>query len=489
MKKIRLLVFFVFIFLLSVSKASAENVEVTTDFFDGVYSNRQFNGITYWGKFAYIKINGQIGYCLDPSNIIQTTNYYTSDNFSMVGLSDEDIRKIENYAYYGYGYEGHTSKEYYMATQQLIWEVFPDYVIYYTTEGNKQGNVIDISSYMQEIKDTIASNNKYPSLPGNISGKVGQSMMISDKNNILHEYELETNSPNVSIDGNQLIVNFNEPMFETIIIRRKPRNNIKSLLYLANNSQTVSLLGLNHQNKIRFTVETLPLKKAILRVNKKDELSDTNIKSKVKYKIKNRDTNEFFTYNGNMIFESTEEGLLELPFYLEEGNYSIIEVEAPYGYYKDENEFLFSITEDTELVDDKYLDIDFYNAPILSKLIIKKVDKDLNKVLSNAVFEIYNESNELIDTITTDENGIAVLEKLRYGKYFIKEIQAPDGYIVSKDIKEIEIDSDKVMVEMYNQKINAPDTNVSKNSFIGFIGILVITVGIIIIRKIKSFSN
>ena len=178
MKKIRLLVFFVFIFLLSVSKASAENVEVTTDFFDGVYSNRQFNGITYWGKFAYIKINGQIGYCLDPSNIIQTTNYYTSDNFSMVGLSDEDIRKIENYAYYGYGYEGHTSKEYYMATQQLIWEVFPDYVIYYTTEGNKQGNVIDISSYMQEIKDTIASNNKYPSLPGNISGKVGQSMII-----------------------------------------------------------------------------------------------------------------------------------------------------------------------------------------------------------------------------------------------------------------------------------------------------------------------
>lgn len=489
MKKIGLLVFFIFVFFISFSNVSAKDVTVTTEYIDGVYSNRQKGGMTYWGKFAYIKIDGKIGYCLDPVNIIGTTDYYTSEDFSTLNISDEQLKLLENYAYYGYGYEGHTSKEYYMATQQLIWETIPDFVIYYTTGANKQGDRIDVSSYMQEIKETIASKNKLPNLPSSISGKVGQSMMINDENNVLSDYQLESESPNVSLDGNQLIVNFNEPMTENITLVRKPRDSFISYLCLAEHNQTVSLLGVNNQDKLMFTVETKPLKKAILRVYKKDSLSNNIITSKVKFKIKDLSSNKFFTYKDNMIFETNEDGILKLPFYLEEGNYSIIEVEAPFGYYKEDEELKFSITDDTSLTDEKYLDVDFSNTPMLSKLKIIKIDKDTNETLYGAKFEIYNESNELIGTISTDKQGIAELSDVRYGKYYIKEIQAPDGYIIDTEIKEVIVDDFDVNIKIYNQKVEAPDTNVSKNSLFGFLGLIIITLGILIIKKIKYYSK
>lgn len=485
MKKIFLVAFLIFVFFISSNKVSAEQVTVTTDFFDNVYSNRKKDGITYWGRFAYIKVDGQIAYCLDPANIINTSVYQKSENFGELNLSYLDIRKIENYAYYGYGYEGHTAKEYYMATQQLIWELFPEFTTYYTTRSNQQGDIIDVSSYMQEIKDTIAKYSNPPKIPGYISGKVGQSIMINDENNVLNEYVLEKESPNVSLNGNQLIVNFTEPMVERVIIKRKLRGNYRSFLCLADNNQTVSVLGLNHQDNYYFDVETLPMKKAVLRIYKTDSSTKKLIEDRVKFRIKDLNSNKYFTYNANDIFE-TDNGILELPFELEEGNYSIEEIEAPYGYYLNDESYDFSIEEDTELIDEKYLDIYFMNKPILCNLIINKINKDTKEPLKGAKFEIYNSSNELIDTITTDDSGKAVLNNLRYGTYYVKEIEAPVGYIIDDAIKTIEINKEETIIDFYNQKIKAPDTNINKNSFPGVIGIFIVAIGVFLIKNIKK---
>ena len=56
-------------------------------------------------------------------------------------------------------------------------------------------------------------------------------------------------------------------------------------------------------------------------------------------------------------------------------------------------------------------------------------------VLSGAVFGVYRDEacTELVDEITTDENGVATSGLLAGGDYWVKEIKAPDGYSIPND--------------------------------------------------------
>ncbi|MDQ0194512.1 LPXTG cell wall anchor domain-containing protein [Paenibacillus wynnii] len=69
-----------------------------------------------------------------------------------------------------------------------------------------------------------------------------------------------------------------------------------------------------------------------------------------------------------------------------------------------------------------------------STLTVKKVDSENSTVvLSGAVFNLYRISNAeriLIDTQTTQPNGTAVFSSILSGNYILKEMTAPDGYIL-----------------------------------------------------------
>ncbi|UNP82493.1 MSCRAMM family protein [Bacillus mycoides] len=61
---------------------------------------------------------------------------------------------------------------------------------------------------------------------------------------------------------------------------------------------------------------------------------------------------------------------------------------------------------------------------------IKKVDaNDENIVLKDAKFDVIDKDNNVVATVTTNENGIAEVKDLPLGDYFVKEISAPEGYI------------------------------------------------------------
>ncbi|ASZ68156.1 isopeptide-forming domain-containing fimbrial protein [Bacillus cereus] len=70
---------------------------------------------------------------------------------------------------------------------------------------------------------------------------------------------------------------------------------------------------------------------------------------------------------------------------------------------------------------------------------IEKVDsKDANIKLKGAVFQIIKDGIE-VGQLTTGEDGKATSKPLLIGKYQVKEIQAPDGYMLLRDPIEIEI--------------------------------------------------
>lgn len=73
-----------------------------------------------------------------------------------------------------------------------------------------------------------------------------------------------------------------------------------------------------------------------------------------------------------------------------------------------------------------------WNKPAAEKghLQIKKVDEnDENIVLKDAKFDVIDKDNNVVATVTTNEKGIAEVKDLPLGDYFVKEINAPEGYI------------------------------------------------------------
>ncbi|WP_165507121.1 SpaA isopeptide-forming pilin-related protein [Bacillus sp. SYJ] len=77
---------------------------------------------------------------------------------------------------------------------------------------------------------------------------------------------------------------------------------------------------------------------------------------------------------------------------------------------------------------------------------IKKVDEnDENIVLKDAKFDVIDKENNVVDTVTTNEKGIAEVKDLPFGDYFVKEISAPEGYIKVDTPVKVTIDNTNVI--------------------------------------------
>ncbi len=55
-------------------------------------------------------------------------------------------------------------------------------------------------------------------------------------------------------------------------------------------------------------------------------------------------------------------------------------------------------------------------------------------LLEGAVFEIYDKANNLVDTIKSDQRGLAASKPLPLGRYTVKEVKAPANYGVSDTV-------------------------------------------------------
>lgn len=139
------------------------------------------------------------------------------------------------------------------------------------------------------------------------------------------------------------------------------------------------------------------------------------------------------------------------------------------------------------------------------ELDITKVDKDDNTIkLEGVVFEVYNSSDELVTTVTTDENGKATVSGLALGTYTLKETKAATGYADPISIIGIEItlsdtnldgildeDADGVKsVTITNSKgaFNIPTTGDSGTLFFTFaaMALMALAVAIMILMRRKQ---
>lgn len=144
------------------------------------------------------------------------------------------------------------------------------------------------------------------------------------------------------------------------------------------------------------------------------------------------------------IAKTDAEGQALLKECLVPGNYYYQEIQALEGYVLDTEQHPFTLrlgtnaaTERMELNKESPLLNQYYKA----RLELVKVDKDNSTIkLAGAVFGLYNaDTRELYGQYTTDADGRISIEEMPYGKWYFKELEAPDGYILEYALYEFEV--------------------------------------------------
>ena len=183
-------------------------------------------------------------------------------------------------------------------------------------------------------------------------------------------------------------------------------------------------------------------------------------------------------------FYTTEDGTLITPEPLPYGKgYSLVEVQAPYGYVADSNPVLFNVIQAESEKEEEItiIRVERPDMPQKGRITVKKTGEILSTVkttggetveddkkgteflnlyqpvyetkgLSGAVFEVTAaedivtgdgtlryKKGDVVSNIITNEEGIAVTEPLYLGKFEVKEKVAPYGMVLNNEIHSVEL--------------------------------------------------
>ncbi|WP_299123482.1 SpaA isopeptide-forming pilin-related protein [uncultured Eubacterium sp.] len=168
-------------------------------------------------------------------------------------------------------------------------------------------------------------------------------------------------------------------------------------------------------------------------------------------------------------FYTNKEGYLITPEKLPYGDYTLKEVQAPYGYVLDDTPIPFSISQENSSTDTGVTVVKVKARDVAQKGVINitKTGEIFSSVeenkgvytpkysvgnLKGAVFEVYAsedittldgtvryEQGTLVDTITTDDDGVAKSKELYLGKYTVIEKTAPNGYVYNGTKYDVEL--------------------------------------------------
>ncbi len=184
----------------------------------------------------------------------------------------------------------------------------------------------------------------------------------------------------------------------------------------------------------------IKINKSKLKIKKVDKDTRAPI-ANVKFSVKYKD-------GANIgIYTTDENGTIYLED-LHQGKIIIKEIESNNKYELDttEHEVALGYNELKELTVE--------NEIKKANINIIKVDADNNTYrIGGAKFEIYNELEQIITTVITDENGEAKIERLPINhKYTIKEVETAKGYLLSNDTVTVELNENEIKTITFKNK-------------------------------------
>ena len=242
----------------------------------------------------------------------------------------------------------------------------------------------------------------------------------------------------------------------------------------------------------RFLINNAPYEALIEIVKKDAETGKVIPAAGIGFKVRNTDTGEYIVQHINYptptdidIYYTDVTGKLMMPEKLPYGNYEIIEQCTAYGYVLDSAPIAFKVDGEKTVVT-----VEKFNMPQKGIIRITKsgeiffsaVETDgvyslvfADKNLAGATYEITAAEDIItpdgtlryakgmvVDTLTTDENGVAESKALYLGKYTVRETKAPYGMVLNGTPKTVEltyagetVEITETAAEFYNERQKA----------------------------------
>lgn len=286
-------------------------------------------------------------YCIQPLTKLKKDIEYTeTNNYELLGLTEEQVNRINLIAYYGYGYENHTTNTWYGVTQFMIWkEVGKGIDIYFTSSKNGAEKNL-YTKEINEIESLISRHNEEPNYLKDYVITTNQELVI-DSNINLDDYNIETDVK-YELKDNKLVFN-NLEVGDYSIKLTKKNNRFKTsfAMYYNSGSQNLFAPGYSsiYDKEYSFNIA---VKEGELVLKKNG--SDTN------HPLKDA---QYGVYQDDKLIttiktDSQGIGKVKLPL----GSYTIKELVAPPGYKIDNQKYTIKIDENNltiniTLYDDK----------------------------------------------------------------------------------------------------------------------------------------
>ena len=209
-------------------------------------------------------------------------------------------------------------------------------------------------------------------------------------------------------------------------------------------------------------------KVTILKIDEKTNKPLANAKLAIKDANGNTITTWTSTVNGHVVRN------------LPNGNYELVEIEAPKGYKLNTTPVKFTISDSN-----RDIELKFKNTPIQVVVLITKVDQETNLPLAGATLVIKDSTGKEVERFVTTENS-HIITDLPNGTYTVQEVAAPEGYVLSDKVETFTVDADHLSHQVIfknAKKVFVPDTASTGSIIMLIIGIVSICGAFSLINK------
>ncbi|HAP4915482.1 TPA: LPXTG cell wall anchor domain-containing protein [Enterococcus faecalis] len=381
-------------------------------------------GLETWGAIfdEMATPDGKPLFCIEPGILVNGFDGYTQ-----TVLPGQITKRMQQGA--SVGYTKTKDIPHYWNTQTFLWTELG--VQWIENSGVNQ-------SIQNEINTGIANLAKRPSFNNQqVTMKVGESITLTDSNGVFKDYEkMSSNTSGVKVErnGNQLKLTATATSNESGTVNFKKYSvEPVSIAYVKPGSQAVAWLMDPDNALVKLNIKVI--KNGNAQVKKIDKATGKPLAGAV-FKFTNLSTKETKEITSNA------QGIAQWNDILAATQVKIEEIKAPNGY------ILTKETKTVTIEPSKTVSVTLDNKEQLANLKIFKEDSETgNKpqgaaTLDGAVYGLYDSAGKEVKKVTlTEKDGIVQgeIKGLKLGKYTLKELEAPEGYVLDPKEHAVEL--------------------------------------------------
>ncbi|QSD78165.1 Cys-Gln thioester bond-forming surface protein [Listeria monocytogenes] len=416
--------------------AAALRLDETGYFYTGIsFTNGQkLENKDIWN----MKMDGKDVFCIDSAAPANTEDGYSAETYT--GEKKDLLSKV---AYYGFTQSEQSYKDF-ATTQLLIWEVL-----------GEQLEWTSLPNYWSDRDDILAKVRKHDTQPSwdtqTITLIEGQEFEQADTNSVTDILNITSNATGIQVTKSgktlKLKADKNSKSGE-IMFSKVPDSALgTSILYKKADRQSLVDFYLQDTGKAKLKVNVKKL--GGVRVKKIDPQTNKALPNT---------TIKFEYGNTSKTVVTDANGIAELVGIPEGTQVKISELLAPSGYHNigEVKTTIIRPSETTELI--------FNNNKQMGTVKLTKSGQEFganmpndNYTLKDALYGIYNSSDERVGELITDEKGYAESSSLSLGQYYLLEEKAPSGYLLSEEKLPFEIKYVGQDVAVTNTEVQAVD--------------------------------